>query len=63
MREQCKKCRYKYNPRAFPCTKCEDKNLSQSPVTCEDCRISWFDCAKRGKNQRKMRPCKDFEWS
>ena len=63
----CKKrnrnCRYAYKQNSYQCKKCVEDNLSQYPVTCEDCRYSWYDCYKRGKNQRKMRPCEDFKWS
>lgn len=63
MKDKCNNCRYLYHPNAFPCSKCDEDNLNQYPVTCEDCRMSWYDCTKRGKNQRKMRPCEEFEWS
>lgn len=63
----CKKknreCRYEYNPNSYQCKKCIDENLSQYPITCEDCRDSWCNCSRRGKNQRKMRPCDEFNWS
>ena len=61
----CKKrnreCRYSYNMSTYQCKKCVGENLSQHPVTCEDCRYNW-GCVKRGKYQRKMRPCEDFIW-
>ena len=63
----CKKrnrnCRYEYHQNSYQCRKCIEENLSQYPITCEDCRYSFYECVKRGKNQRKMRPCNDFKWS
>lgn len=59
MKEKCKKCRYKdRNKNVFPCDKCLSENLTQKPVTCDDCRYGWFEHCKKG-----IRPCKKFEWS
>lgn len=64
---KCKKknreCRYKYNQNSYQCKKCIEENLSQYPITCDDCRGAWYGCSLRGKNERRMRPCKEFEWS
>ena len=44
--------------------KCIEEKLNQYPITCEDCHYGgWGICNKRGKNQRRMRPCEDFKWS
>ena len=56
-----RKCKYSYNMNSYQCRKCVEKNLSQCPVTCKDCRYS-RGCIKRGKNQRKMQPCENFIW-
>lgn len=41
-----------------------EEKLNQYPITCEDCHYGgWGICNKRGKNQRRMRPCEDFKWS
>lgn len=59
----CKKknreCRYPYNINTFQCKKCVEENLSQYPITCQDCRYN-CGCIKRGKHQRKMNPCENF---
>lgn len=57
-------CRYVYNQNSYQCKKCIEENLNQYPITCEDCHYGgWGICNKRGKNQRRMRPCEDFKWS
>ena len=62
--EKCKKCKYKDRPKhTFPCSKCIEDNMSCAPLTCEDCNYAWCGCVIRGKNERRMRPCDNFEWS
>ena len=60
-KKRSRECRYAYNMNTYQCKKCVEENLSQYPVTCEDCRCNW-GCIKRGKHQRKMRPCEHFMW-
>ena len=54
-------CRYEYKQNSYQCKKCIEENLSQCPITCEECQFSG-GCTTRGKNMRRMRPCKDFKW-
>ena len=64
MEEKCKRCRYKQRPKhVFPCSKCLEDKLSCEPITCKDCRYSWYSCHKRGKNESRMRICDEFKWS
>lgn len=63
MLEKCKKCGYKNRPKSiFPCNECIEKNEPKAPLTCDSCRNSWY-CEKRGKNQRRLRICDEFEWN
>lgn len=60
-------CRYFNRPRwSFPCNKCEDKNcnncINAAVITCDDCRLSWYNCERRGKNQRRLQTCEYFKW-
>lgn len=62
--EKCKRCKFKNRPKhTYPCTKCIDENMPCAPLTCEDCEGAWGYCSKRGKHERRMRPCSDFKWS
>lgn len=62
--EYCKKqkrnCPYKFNIVTWTCRTCVEKNLSQYPVTCLDCRK--FACEKCGKHERRRQPCNEFVW-
>ncbi len=57
-------CKYPYNQNNqnyYPCNECIEKNLEQPPITCVDCQYAW-GCEKRGKFQRRMKPCENFAW-
>lgn len=52
-KKQNRNCRYEYKQNSYQCKKCIDENLSQYPITCQDCRYSFYDCVKRGKINEK----------
>lgn len=58
-----KNCKYEYKQNAYQCKCCVEEVLSSPPITCRDCHYSMFGCYKRGKNNRRMRPCEEFKWS
>lgn len=59
LKDKCKTCKYlDRNKYVYPCDRCLSNNLPEAPVTCDDCRHSWFNSCKKG-----LRPCKNFEWS
>ena len=61
-----KECRYIDRPKfTFPCNQCKAKECNdyERPATCNDCRLSWHDCERRGKNQRRLNICDKFKLS
>ena len=59
---KCKTCSYNGLPQSvFPCRKCLQEALACAPYTCRDCRAGAFGCVKRGRSERRLEPCDEFE--
>lgn len=52
-KKQNRNCRYEYQQNSYQCKKCIEENLSQYPITCKDCRYSFYECEKCGKINEK----------
>ena len=61
-KKKIRECSHKYQQNSYQCKKCIKENLSQHPVTCKDCKYSFYECIKRKKNPERMETCEDFKW-